>query len=102
MRNPEDPRNRRLLFDNHLMRVLNNVETVYRQSQFMEHYKDILHTDKTSEGIDIFLAAFKTSIHNIFHEVCLIKERLLVLHNEIQDPLNPPVEPEIENDYYND
>ena len=86
MNNPEDPRNRRYLFDNQLIRLMSGTDNLFRQLQFVEEYSKQITVDKDKAPVMDYTRGVKRSLQNIFHEVSLIKEQLLILHNQ-QDSL---------------
>lgn len=86
MKNQDDPKSHRYRFDTLLMRMLSDVDLLSRQVKFIQQSQVLYMHDKPDDAILEFTNLSQQSIHNIFHELSILKEQLLILHNVYPEP----------------
>jgi len=89
MTDQDAAKSHRYRFDTLLMKMLETAEYMSRQVKFIQQSNQLYIYDKPEGAALEFTNASQRSIHNIFHELCLLKEQLLILHNAYPEPGNP-------------
>lgn len=85
MTTQEDHKSSRYLFDSHLAELMDDTDVLYRKIEYLLEIESSVYKDKSQEELKLSIDDMKESAGNIFHEICLIKEALLILHNTKQE-----------------